>query len=162
MVVLLFEIFTQVTNTTMTTKLKWRLGKLPTPEELRGLVHDKIITQEEAREILFNKETDEERDSESLKEEIKFLRETIENLSKGNRTHTIEVIRNIIPNWNYPWTAPYVTYCGSNQYLGTTNSSVYASAQNLDTSTLTANTAALTGFLPSTLPDSSFTDINTF
>ena len=48
--------------------LKWRLSKLPTPDEVRELVKDKIITQDEAREILFSQETDEERDKDSLKE----------------------------------------------------------------------------------------------
>ena len=37
--------------TMMTKDLKWRLSKLPTPDELRGLVKDKIITQEEARDL---------------------------------------------------------------------------------------------------------------
>ena len=61
-------------NTLMTkTKLIWRLNKLPTTEELRELVKDKIITNEEARDILFNFESEEDRDSESLKSEIKFL-----------------------------------------------------------------------------------------
>ena len=57
----------------MTKKIVWRLSKLPTADELRELVKDKIITQEEAREILFNLETEEERDKKSLESEIKFL-----------------------------------------------------------------------------------------
>jgi hypothetical protein len=38
----------------MTNKLVWRLSKLPTPSELTELVKEKIITQEEAKEILFS------------------------------------------------------------------------------------------------------------
>jgi hypothetical protein len=50
----------------MTTKLVWRLGKLPSPDEVRELVKDKIITQEEAREILFSQEDEIARDEKSL------------------------------------------------------------------------------------------------
>ena len=50
----------------MTKKLNWRLSKLPTPDEVRELVKDKIITQEEAREILFKEDTKEERNKEEL------------------------------------------------------------------------------------------------
>ena len=53
----------------MTSQLKWRLSKLPTVDELLKLVSDKIITQDEAKEILFNKETETERDIESYKQE---------------------------------------------------------------------------------------------
>ena len=55
----------------MTNVLKWRLGKLPSPLEVSTLVNDKIITKEEAREILFKTETEEDRDTEGLKSEIK-------------------------------------------------------------------------------------------
>ena len=70
----------------MTTKMKlnWRLSKLPTPDEVRELVKDKVITQDEAREILFSQETEEERDKNSLESEIKFLRELVDKLAKGN------------------------------------------------------------------------------
>lgn len=54
-------------------ELVWRLGKLPTVEEITTLIDKKIITQEEAREILFNTRTVEERDKVSLEAEIKFL-----------------------------------------------------------------------------------------
>jgi hypothetical protein len=42
----------------MTNILKWRLTKLPTVEELTLLVEKNIVTKEEAKEVLFNKETD--------------------------------------------------------------------------------------------------------
>ena len=43
-------------------ELVWRLGKLPTVEEITTLIANKIITQDEAREILFNKKIEEERE----------------------------------------------------------------------------------------------------
>lgn len=92
-------------------KLKWRLSKLPTVDELLKLVNDKVITQEEAREILFNKETENERDNESLKSEIKFLREIIDNLSKNNTTKVVEVVKEYKSIWsNNTWYKPYMTW----------------------------------------------------
>ena len=105
------------------TKLSWRLGKLPTPEEVSKLVNDKIITHEEAREILFKSEED--RDKSSLEEEIKFLRELVEKLAKS-RSQIVEVIREVQPIYYHStWTQPYTYWCdgtsGINTTVGTTN-----------------------------------------
>ena len=70
----------------MTKSLVWRLSKLPTPEELVELVKNKIITQEEAKEILLSSETEEDRDKKSLESEIKFLRELIMSLKQSENT----------------------------------------------------------------------------
>lgn len=90
----------------MTKKLIWRLGKLPSVEELQSLVKDKIITHDEAREILFSKEEVEERDKKSLETEIKFLRELIQKLSERET-----IIRNIqtieLPYRKQEWYTPY-------------------------------------------------------
>ena len=106
----------------MTKNLKWRFSKMPTPDEVLKLVNDKIITKEEAREILFNEEEQTERTKESLEQEIKFLRELVDKLS--NRTQTIEVIKEIHkPYYKWDWYRPYnvwtsgsgvTTLCGSN------------------------------------------------
>jgi hypothetical protein len=72
----------------------WRLGKLPNVEEITTLISNKIITNEEAREILFNTRTVEERDKNSLEAEIKFLRDLVEKLSQ-NRTQIVEVIKQV-------------------------------------------------------------------
>ena len=107
----------------MTKKLIWRLGKLPSPDEVRELVKDKIITQDEARDILFNSETEEERDKESLKSEIKFLRELVDKLSEKNATRIVEVIKEIkIPIHNQPWRRPYEVWCGTNTQMLTIGS----------------------------------------
>jgi hypothetical protein len=95
-------------------KLTWRLSKLPTPSELTELVNAKIITPDEAKEILVKAETDEERDADSLKDEIKFLRELVENLSKERRTVVKEYITQYVPNYIGSWTQPYLYYCQSN------------------------------------------------
>lgn len=98
----------------MKKRLKWRLSKLPTVEELQSLVKDKIITQDEAREILFTNEEVEVMDDESLKAEIKFLRELVGKLSNNSQTaiiEKIEVIRN--PYIQYPWYNPYLIWCSN-------------------------------------------------
>ncbi len=137
----------------MKNKLVWRLGKLPSVEELRELVKDKIITQEEAREVLFNFETDEERDSKSLKEEIKFLRETIEKLANNQTTRIVEVVKETWkPYYTQPWFQPYQVWCSA----GT-------NANYVSNGITTAGYVNTLGTLTSSAPgQSAFTEINTF
>jgi len=99
-------------------KLVWRLKESPTTEALRELVKDKILTNDEARQILFSSETVEERDAESLKGEIKFLRELVEKLS--NRSQIVEIIREIqTPYKKYDWCNPYTTWMNISNSNGT-------------------------------------------
>lgn len=108
--------------------LKWRLSKLPTVEELQSLIKDKIITQEEARNILFSSEEINERDKESLESEIKFLRELIEKLS--NRSQIISTIEIIKPVYRtYPWYKEYQVWCDNAVSVG---SSSIANASSLN------------------------------
>lgn len=97
-----------------TKKLVWRLSKLPSVEELRELVIDKIITKDESREILFSFETEEGRDKKSLESEIKFLQNLVEKLSNNNNGRVVEIIREIERPWiRYPWYGPYVSWCST-------------------------------------------------
>jgi hypothetical protein len=103
----------------MQQKLKWRLSKLPTPSELVELVNNKLITQEEAKEILFDLRTEADVDTEALKKEIEFLRKVVEDLS-STRTQTIRVIEKNINNYSgWGWYQPYVTYCTTGDLAGT-------------------------------------------
>jgi len=96
----------------MTKKLIWRLSKLPSVEELQSLVKDKIITQDEAREILFKSETDEDRDKDSLQSEIKFLRDLVDKLANHSSYKITEVIKEVYrPYERWPWYKPYEV-CG--------------------------------------------------
>ena len=90
-------------------KTKWRLAKLPTPDDLRALVAEKIITVEEAREILISQETEEDRDKKSLQDEILFLRQLVQSLAaKGTIVQTIRTLPNEIMPWQVqPWYKPY-------------------------------------------------------
>ena len=93
--------------------LKWRLSSLPTAEELRQLVNDKIITQEEARSILFSEEEKDERSIKSLQEEIKFLRQLVESLS-SRPEKIVEIIKTVeVPFSNRKWFEPYTSWCQS-------------------------------------------------
>ena len=97
----------------MTKQLKWRLGKLPTVEELQNLVKDKIITNEEARQILFNEEEVTKRRIDSYKEEIKFLKQIIDKL--GEPKVVREYITQYIPHYiSQPFYVPYVQYATCN------------------------------------------------
>ena len=136
-------------------QIKWRLGKLPTPDEVRELVKDKIITQDEAREILFSKETQEDRDENSLKAEIKFLRELVEKLSQS-RDRIIEVVKEYKPTYiRYDWFSPYwnwtnYPYCYTTTTVG---DSITVSGNSLIDASSSSTVA---------LNNSSFSDIKTF
>ena len=92
----------------MTKELKWRLGKLPTPDEVLKLVNDKVITKDEARDILFKTEEVEEKSEDELKAEIKFLKEVIEKLSNGQYSRIVEVVKDYYPIYpQQPWFQPY-------------------------------------------------------
>lgn len=105
--------------------LKWRLDRLPTPDEVQGLLNSDIITKAEARGILFNQV--DEVDKKDLKEEIKFLRDLVEKLSNNKQTQIIETIREVQkPYWKRDWYEPYMFYCGGNTLVtgGDTNGAV--------------------------------------
>lgn len=134
----------------MTKRLKWRLSRLPTPDELRELVKDKIITQEEAREILFSSEEEGERDEKSLKDEIKFLRDLVEKLS--TKSSIITTIREIeVPYRRHGWYRPYDTWCDGTTYVN--------SLSSLNNS---SDTMALASLTTTASTNSAFSDINNF
>lgn len=153
----------------MTKKIVWRLGRLPEPLELASLVKDKIITQEEAREILFSSETQEDRDKKSLESEIRFLRDIVEKLSKS-KTEVVKIIEQIqVPYKRWDWYQPYQIWCGSTtteSIIGGTNMAYFSTGtDNLAVSNtssinnmLTSNGANPTGNSAS----GAFTAIKTF
>jgi len=139
--------------------LKWRLSKLPTADEVITLIGAKIITQEEAREVLFNTETEEDRDKKSLESEIKFLRELVEKLS-NDRTRIIEVIKEIkTPYYNHPWYYPYSHWCS-------VTSNIVSNASSVDTANVYNTGSSLCSteneFKNCATISGSFTEIKTF
>ena len=96
----------------MMKKLIWRLKEQPTSESLQELVSSQILTKDEAREILFSSETEEDRDKKSLESEIKFLRDLVEKLSQGNNGRIVEIIREVEKPYRvYPWYPCYQSWC---------------------------------------------------
>ena len=92
----------------MTKELIWRLGKLPTPQEVSTLINDKVITKDEARDILFRTEEVEEEKPEDLKAQVKFLKEVIEKLSNKDYTRVKEIIVEYKPSYSgVYWYGPY-------------------------------------------------------
>ena len=111
-----------MSTNTNTKKLVWRLKEQPSSESLMKLVADGLLTKDEAREMLFSSETEEDRDKKSLESEIKFLRSLVEQLSQKRVDNIIKVIEEVrIPYVRSPWYRHYDIWCNatnSNQ-LGT-------------------------------------------
>jgi len=120
----------------MKKKIIWRLKEQPTVESLQKLVENKILTKEEAREILFSSENineKDDRDIESLKSEVKFLRELVQKLAE--RSKIVSVMQEVtIPYRNDVWCQPYNTWCGTINDSGyyTTNSNTMISSTSSD------------------------------
>jgi hypothetical protein len=96
------------------------LGTLPTPTELTLLVDKELITKAEAREILITEKEVTERDTDSFKEEIKFLKSIIDKLSENKPTVIREYIQSnpIIIQNQRPWVYPYQVWCGTTNTIG--------------------------------------------
>lgn len=141
----------------MTKKLIWRLREQPTAQSLQGLVDKSILTKDEAREILFSTETEEDRDKKSLESEIKFLRELVEKLS-NDKNRIVEIIRETEkPIYiQQPWWNGYYTWCGGTQYYNATSNLVGGSIN-------TSGTYSLNAMDCSSIPSrEAFSDIKTF
>jgi hypothetical protein len=138
-------------------ELVWRLGKLPTVEEITSLINNKVITQDEAREILFNKKIEEERDIKSLETEIKFLRDLVEKLSQG-RNQIVEVIKEVVkPIYiKEPWYQPYYYWCNESSSI---TLGVSGTTTNLSNA---INCTASSSQLNSTPTNCSFSSIQTW
>lgn len=120
------------------------------------------MTKDEAREILLNFETEENRDAKSLQSEIKFLRELVEKLST-NRNQIVEVIKEVYtPYRQYPWYNPYITWCAAttttNGVTGLTGVSASADSASAVSQGYTLNTSGIS----LTSVGSAFSDISTF
>lgn len=156
----------------MTTTLKWRLGKLPTSDEVLRLIDNKIITKEEGKDILFNQETEEDISKKDLEEEIKFLREVVQKLS-SNKTKIIEVIKEVQkPYYQWGWYGPYATWCnigsgdsGSVSSLNgsnTTNTYYAATLGGLGTAVGLVQSSSVGDYSTGDTSNLNFSDIKTF
>jgi len=111
--------------------MAWRLPKLPTGDEISNLVKEKVITPEEARQMLFSSEEKTDRDVKSLEEEIKFLRELVEKLAQSSEI--VKMVKDYYPVYieKYPWYEPYYTWSHSGNMVlrstGTTDINNFSS-----------------------------------
>jgi hypothetical protein len=155
-----------------TTKIKWRLANRPTPNEVDMLFTSGLLTKEEAREILFSLETQEDRDVDALKSEIKFLRDLVQKLS--GRSTIVETIRIVEkPYLQYPWYQPYAVWCvsGGNNAISGTAGAQYSTTTAIDSasnaiymmnaSSGTTDNITTTGYM-SVENTEPFSDIKTF
>lgn len=86
-------------------ELRWRFKDLPTAGEVADLVEQEVITREEARDLLFNakKTHDIAEENNALREQIKFLQDTIDKLINKLATGRIyEFVNTYTPR--YPTT----------------------------------------------------------
>lgn len=88
--------------------LSWRLSELPTAGEVAELVDAEVITKEEAREILFKKESSKDEKVKALEEQVEFLKGLVEQLAK-NRT--------VWPPFSYAVTTPKVYWANTDKFL---------------------------------------------
>ena len=137
----------------MTNKIVWRLPNRPTPKEVTDLLGAGILTKDEAREILFNLETDEDRDKKSLQDEITFLRKLVQNLST-NKQVIVETIREVqVPYKQSPWVQPYINWCSTTAnasnsitYTGGSSSNLLMNDSTTGVSWITADSSEPMGF----------------
>lgn len=116
----------------MTKKLNWRLQDLPTGDEVAQLVEQKVITVDEARDILFKDQGEQKKDEEvkALKDQIEFLQDLVEKLSSRNNWSTFTYIPSYpIRYWHWSDRSPV--------WMSTTSSS--------GSSAVTVNSANLLG-----------------
>ncbi len=148
----------------MTKKLKWRLGKLPTSDEVLELVKASLITKEEAREILFSEVNEQEQSIDDLKSEIKFLRELTQKLS--SKSQIVETIRYIEkPYQQWGWYQPYQIWCSSGTVDLMGNGTTYACNNNMVYTSTGCNDMLITngnGTTSLSIGDTDFTEIKTF
>ena len=95
---------------TKKTSLNWRLKELPDAVDVAELVDKKVITPEEARQLLFNENGEDTNKVKALEEEVKFLRELCDTLaSKSNGwTTVIREYHDYKPTYPY-WYKSYGT-----------------------------------------------------
>lgn len=144
----------------MTTKIKWRLANRPSPHELLDLVTGGLLTKEQAQEILFSLETDEDRDKISLQEEIKFLRNLVQSMAT-KRTIVENIYKVNDPHIaTRSWYNPYQTWCMSVDTAQADSGLAYAYTTTGNTSGAIYTSTA--GGMISTDSAPDFTSVKTF
>lgn len=122
-------------NKTMTKKtrnLTWKLEDLPSVDELAKLVDTKILTPEEAREIVLGDPESDKGKIKALEELVSFLQDTITELSKNKQTfipieRTIYIDRTVRPYWDRYWLSTSKALSSNGVTFNATNSGTVTS-----------------------------------
>ena len=102
--------------------LKWRLSEKPSVTAIKELVDSKIITTEEARQIILEETEYNSKSFQEVLDEIKVLRELVLKLSERESKEIIKYIQ-LQSNWtslpfrNDYWYQPYLNWCTSQSTL---------------------------------------------
>lgn len=118
---------------TKTTKLNWRLKELPTAEGVANLVAQKVITVDEARELLLTEKDkvviEDSTKMKALQDEVKFLRETVDKLA-STRTDGYKIVyhewQRYTPTYE-PWYRQYEILCQAPSGISTTSLNLLSS-----------------------------------
>lgn len=123
----------------MTKKLVWRLATKPTVDEITTLLDKKIITETEAKELLFNEEEPPKKATKSelddIRSEMKFIRDFVMNL-RGVQVQPI-IIERIKEVERDPWVRPWITW--SMNHLYDNSNKVFCSSSDLGNCSISAN-----------------------
>lgn len=85
----------------------WRLPQLPTGNEIASLVEQKVISTDEARQILFKKEDKDSDRIKALEEQVEFLKDLIQAQSNGV---VVSSFLNNYPRFTYNNSTPATYY----------------------------------------------------
>lgn len=92
-------------------KKVWRLQSKPTVAELKTLVEACILTKEEAKDVVLREEeelsTDHKDQLKEIKEELKFLRDMVLQLSKKSPEVVYKHIYDYVEKWPNSYPRPY-------------------------------------------------------
>lgn len=111
--------------------LNWRFKNLPTVNEVSMLVDNKIISAEEAKELLFNDKESQDVEAKALKEQVEFLEGVIDRLTR-NRSGW---------SWSFPIHYPIGSWS-----INTTSGALgqlYSAANTSKSGSITINSSSL-------------------
>lgn len=125
---------------TKKTTVVWRLKTLPSIDEIRGLVADKLLTPEQAKDILFSEETIEPKTKEDLEGEIRFLRGLVDKLSADRVNEVVRYIEIEKPARPHYWYDRYWITCQNTSELKNSTNFSSITTGKLDTLSTAAGT----------------------
>lgn len=103
--------------------LKWRLANKPTLKDVEKMLDLEIISKEEARQMLFSEETENEK-IKALEEQVEFLKSVIDKMPYNSPQVVYQYITRYVPQ--YTWTG--TPWHGTTVLVGSNTVKTLASA----------------------------------